>query len=95
MPQFRKKPILIEAMQWTGDNLRAVISFTDGPPDTRSMHAGMKWIEYEDLVERDGLMIYTLEGQLTASVGDWIIKGTRGEHWPVKPDIFADTYEAI
>ena len=95
MPAFRKKPVVIEAMQWTGKNLRALITFTDGPPDTRSMHAGMKWMEYEDLVKRDGLMIYTLEGQLKASVGDWIVKGTRGEHWPVRADIFADTYEAI
>jgi len=42
MPMFSKKPVVIEAMQWTGDNLRAVITFTNGPPDTRSMHAGMK-----------------------------------------------------
>ena len=95
MPSFRKKPIVIEAVQWTGDNLREVIAFTDGPPETRSSHAGMMWERYEDLVARDDLKIYTLEGPLVARKGDWIIKGTRGEHWPVKPEIFADTYEPI
>lgn len=93
MPQFRKKPIVIEAMQWTGKNLREIITFTDGPPENRTSHAGMMWENYEDLVARDGLKIYTLEGPLTAQKGDWIIKGTRGEHWPVRSDIFADTYE--
>jgi hypothetical protein len=93
MPMFRKKPVVIEAMQWTGKNLRAVKTFTDGPPNTRSMHSGMRWMEYEDLVKSDGLMIHTLEGQLKASIGDWIIKGTRGEHWPVRSDIFNETYE--
>jgi hypothetical protein len=93
--RFRKKPTVIEAMQWSGENLRELISFTNFPSDTRSMHAGQKWEEYEGLVKREGLKIRTLEGWLTASKGDWIIKGTRGEHWPVKPEIFADTYEPI
>ncbi len=82
--RFTKKPVTIEAIQWTGKNLREVITFTDGPPDT--------WEAYADLVARDGLKIYTLEGKLLANVGDWIIRGVKGEYYPCKPDIFEATY---
>ena len=92
---YFKKPVIIEAIQWTGENLREIISFTDGPPDTRSRHAGMKWEEYEDLVARDGLKILTLEGKMSATVGDWIIRGIKGEYYPCKPDIFAATYGKV
>ena len=91
--RFTKKPVTIEAIQWTGKNLREVIAFTDGPPDTRSMHAGMAWEAYTDLVAREGLKIYTLEGKMLANPGDWIIRGVKGEYYPCKPDIFAATYE--
>lgn len=90
--RFTKKPVTIEAIQWTGKNLREVIAFTDGPPDTRSMHAGMAWEAYSDLVARDGLKIYTLEGKMLANPGDWIIRGVKGEYYPCKPDIFEATY---
>ena len=94
MTQFRKKPVVINAVQWTGRNLREVIAFTDGPPDTRTTHAAMAWDDYCSLVEREGLKIFTLEGKMSAAIGDWIIKGVKGEHYPCKPDIFAATYEA-
>ena len=89
---YAKKPVVIQALQWTGNNLKEIITFTDGPPDVRSGHAGMKWEEYEDLVEKEGLKIYTLEGKMSASVGDYIIKGVRGEFYPCKQDIFKETY---
>lgn len=91
--KFRKKPVVIEAVCWTGLNLHEVITFTDGPPQVRSHHAGMMWDNYSDLVRREGLKIYTLEGVMSASIGDWIIKGVNGEFYPCKPDIFAATYE--
>jgi hypothetical protein len=91
--RYRKKPVVIDAIQWTGDNLRDVICFTDGPPDTRTNHAGMMWEKYEDLVQREGLKIYTLEGAMNANIGDYIIKGVKGEFYPCKPDIFAATYD--
>ena len=90
--QYRKKPVTIDAVQWTGENLREIIAFTDGPPDTRTQHAGMMWENYEDLVRRDGLKIFTLEGAMLASSGDWIIRGVKGEYYPCKPDIFEATY---
>lgn len=91
--KYRKRPVVIEAMQWTGENLREIIAFTDGPPNTRSHHAGMMWEQYELLVAENGLVIFTLEGQHIATIGDWIIKGVKGEHYPCKPDVFEMTYE--
>lgn len=92
--QFRKKPVVISAIQWTGENLVDVIHFTDGrPPNNKSSHAGMMWDQYVDLVRVDGLKIFTMEGKMDASIGDWIIKGVKGEHYPCKPEIFALTYE--
>ena len=90
--RYTKKPVTIDAIRWTGKNLREVIAFTDGQPDTRTSHAGMAWDTYVDLVERDGLKIFTLEGKMSAAIGDWIIKGVQGEHYPCKPDIFEATY---
>lgn len=95
MPFFRKKPVVIEAIQWTGENLRQIIAFTDGPPETRTSHAGMMWDQYEGLVASEGLKIFTLEGVMAADVGDWIIKGVKGEFYPCKPDIFEATYEIV
>lgn len=90
MPMFRKKPVVIEAVQWTGENLLEVIRHTR----QHASAAHWKWEEYEDLVRREGLKIFTIEGPLMASIGDWIIKDVKGECYPCKPDIFMATYEA-
>ena len=96
MGLFRKKPVVIEAKRWTGDNLADVIHFTDGRhPSTKGDFASMKWDEYADLVRREGLKIFTREGTMLASIGDWIIRGVQGELYPCKPDIFEQTYEAV
>ena len=92
---YTKKPVVIQALQWTGCNLKEIITFTDGTPDVRSEHAVMKWEEYKDLVEKEGLKIYTLEGKMNANVGDYIIKGVRGEFYPCKQDIFEETYSEV
>ena len=87
--KFRKKPVVIEAIQWTGSNLLQVIQHT-------GQHASathLKWDEYAELVHTCGLKIFTLEGKMTAEIGDWIIKGVKGECYPCKPDIFELTYE--
>lgn len=75
--KFRKKPVVIEAVQWTGKNASEVCSFMGGVMGTT-----------EHKVEID-----TLEGRMHASIGDWIIRGVKGELYPCKPDIFAATYE--
>jgi hypothetical protein len=89
MGLFRKKPVVVGAIQWNGDNLIEIIQFTGQNASAKNL----RWGDYEDLVARDGLKIFTLEGPMMASIGDWIIKGVKGECYPCKPDIFALTYE--
>lgn len=88
---YCKLPIPIQAIQWTGMNLRAVIDFV-------GMHQSAEkwtWEEYEQVVENEGLKIFTLEGSLFAKIGDFIIKGVRGEVYPCQEDIFYETYESF
>jgi hypothetical protein len=84
--KYRKKPVVIEALQWTGENVNEVLEFVNRADIRITNHM------------RDGEMkseihIHTLEGPMHASQGDWIIKGVRGEFYPCKPDIFEETYE--
>ena len=78
--KFRKKPIVIEAVQWTGENRDEILAFSDGCDRT-------------PIFDEHGLTIPTLEGTHFANVWDWIIKGVHGELYPCKPNIFAETYE--
>jgi hypothetical protein len=89
--KYRKKPVVIEAIKWTGNNLREIIDFTGLHPSA----AKMPWEEFEAIVADKGLKLFTLEGDHLASVGDWIIKGVKGEFYPCKPDIFEQTYEEV
>lgn len=79
--KFRKKPVVIDAIQWNGTNLQ----------DVTSLGAAR---EYEQDFLGDDLVIKTLEGDMTARKGDWIIRGVKGELYPCKPDIFDATYES-
>lgn len=86
--KFRKKPVVIEAIRWDGENLDEVMVFCNGDASYELMARGAS-----------GLVIATLEdgesiARHVASVGDFIIKGVAGEFYPCKPDIFAATYEA-
>lgn len=82
--KYRKKPVVIEAVQWSGNNLNEILDFMkDKQPNY-----------YED-DEKKLLTIQTLEGNMIASVGDYIIKGVQGEFYPCKPDIFEQTYEVV
>lgn len=80
---FRKKPVQILAMRYTVESCKA-------------LHDWMG-LEHEDhdLDCEEGIFIDTLEGQMNASLGDWIIKGVEGEFYPCKPEIFAKTYEQV
>lgn len=83
--KFRKKPVVIEAVQFNGNNRREVLSFVyPGMSED-----GLRGAE----IMRLPVVISTLEGDMTASPGDWIIKGVKGEFYPCKPDIFEATYE--
>ena len=90
--KFRKKPVVIEAVKWTGKNVNEIIAFAG----TRChfMHAKDASFDFVGSdMEFPILEITTLEGRHYASIGDWIIKGVKDEVYPCKPDIFELTYE--
>lgn len=84
MGKYRKKPVVIEAVQWNGDNIGEILVL--------SSDGGR---EISESPTEEELTIYTLEGNHTADIGDWIIKGIKGELYPCKPDIFEATYEVV
>lgn len=79
MPKFRKKPVVIEAVQWFPKKSNGFIGIDD---------FGVEWTVMERCVQ-------TLEGPLRVSPGDWIITGIKGKRYPCKPDIFEATYEPV
>lgn len=87
MAKFVKRPVVIEAILWDGSNPKEVLEFL-GRSLQHLDFASQSWA-------RSRITIPTLEGDMFASVGDWIIKGIKGEFYPCKPDIFAATYEAV
>jgi hypothetical protein len=90
--KYRKKPVVIEAIEWTGNNLKEVIEFTGWHESAKRRWT---WNEYEDFVKAHGLKIFTLKGSHMATIGDMIIKGVQGEFYSCKPDIFEETYETL
>lgn len=93
--KYRKKPVVIEAVQLTTYNYDVVCQFVGGEGCTLKEATSPKGIEYPDGITTPfkGVYIDTLEGEMLASVGDYIIKGVNGEFYPCKPDIFEKTYE--
>ena len=79
MPKYRKKPVVIEAVKFTGDNWGDIETFVPSG-------------KYHD---DGTFSIPTLEGLMHVSVGDYVIKGVQGEFYPCKPDIFEQTYEPV
>ena len=80
MSRYRKKPVVIEAIQFKGINIAEIAQFL--------VSGGVKFVpdmRYVDIV--------TLEGTMRADIGDWVIRGVKGEFYPFKPDIFEATYE--
>lgn len=94
--RYKTKPCEIEALEYTGNNLKEVLAFMgkvniDYLP--KSNIEEEKWYEYCSDIRENGLYINTLEGDMLASIGDYIIKGLRGEFYPCKPDVFNKKYE--
>lgn len=102
MARFRKKPVEIEAIQFNGyddyvkiqDLFHETHGFVDSPIGFNALRV--------DLDEDGGfktpatfLTIETLEGLMTADLGDWVIRGVKGEFYPCKPDIFEQTYDPV
>ena len=81
--KYRKKPVVIDAVQFTGDNLDEIEAFV-GKNLVGKMYLNDKVYD---------LAIRTREGLMSAYTGDWIIKGVHGEFYPCAPDIFEETYE--
>lgn len=80
MPKFRKKPVVIEAIHYEGE---FPLDFLGEEARVRSAGEG------------DAIEIVTLEGTMRADLGDWIIRGVQGEFYPIKDEIFRETYEAV
>lgn len=80
MPMFRKKPVVIEACYFDMNDYDKALDI-------------VKWAGGS--INEQGFIISTLEGDLQAIHGDWIIKGIKGEFYPCKPDIFEATYEPV
>ncbi len=80
--QYRKKPVVIEAVQYDGDNLNEIYKFTNYQ------------VRIGNRIDSP-LFVLTLEGAMEAKQGDFIIKGVNGEFYPCKPDIFEKTYELV
>lgn len=77
--RYRKKPMIVDVIQYTGSN---------------GMEVGL-FVGYADRNEKNQFVISTLEGVMRADVGDYIIRGVAGEFYPCKPDIFEQTYEKV
>ncbi len=86
MARFRKKPVVIEAVQWTGENWADVWAFINSADGDMEKYA---------CSPNGAVAIETAEGTMKASPGDWIIKGVKGELYPCKPDIFSETYDPV
>ena len=90
MKKFVKKPVVIEATQFSKNNEIHDIE----------MDCLVDWINTESnkkIARHDGTFIFidTLEGEMRAECGDWIIKGVKGEFYPCKPDVFEKTYDVV
>lgn len=80
--KYRRKPVVIDAIQWTGDNYADVFEFTEGYAYPTKPHS-------------DTLGVTTLEGEVIAKKGCYIIRGVNGEYYPCQEDIFNKTYEPV
>lgn len=80
--KYRKKPVEIEAVKWNGRNFKEIEELQN-----------KNWQQLQRY--ENEILIFTLEGTMKASLGDYIIKGVSGEIYPCKPDIFNLTYEKV
>lgn len=95
--KYRKKPVVVDVIRWTGKNVMEIIDFAG--EDFRNFAFRTEYYPKKILdMANDGrldMFIETLEGEMKASIGDYIIRGVDGEYYPCKPDIFEKTYERV
>lgn len=87
MAKFRKKPVEVEAMQWTHEHVI--------PPAPSHLLRQRRRFAWSPLAVGLGWELRTLEGWYQLNVGDWLVRGVVGEYHPVRSDIFAATYEPV
>lgn len=80
--KFRRKPVVIDAIQWTGDNYAEIFEFTEGKAYLLRPHS-------------DTLIVSTLEGDMKAEKGCYIIRGIANDYYPCLETIFNKTYEQV
>ena len=98
MPMYRKKPVVVEALQLRWDTWQEVCAFVGVGPRSdqpRRCYVDAVGNATETGTDEIGLQIPTLEGLMLARQGDYVIRGVKGEFYPCKPDIFAATYEPV
>lgn len=91
--KFRKKPVVIEAEQLTKE--LALECLCKNLPGPFGVSVSGSYHPQDQILHSAYAVVRTLEGNMRADVGDWIIKGIKGEIYPCKPDIFLATYEGI
>jgi len=84
MAKYQKIPVTIDAIQWTGGNLKDCIEFLGSSYGGHNAERAPNG--------KSEIKVLTLEGCHIASKGDYLIRGVQGEHYPCKPDIFKQTY---
>lgn len=89
---YRKRPIAIEAMRYTGENWPKIAAWVQPGIKPDRLPPGWSLRKARGVVS---LVVATLEGDHMALPGDWILRGVAGEFYPCRPDIFARTYEAV
>jgi hypothetical protein len=100
MAKYQKKPVVIEAIQWNGSNIVETYNFLENKSVTLNSEVQVSgknfYIKFDNgTCQLGSLIIKTLEGDMKAEVGDYIIRGVKGELYPCKPDIFDLTYEKV
>lgn len=93
MKLYRKKPVVIEAIQLLEDNFVEVEQFIGY--ETTDYRFYNHEVDFVKKSNPQGIHINTLEGVMQARIGDYIIRGVKGEYYPCKPDIFIQTYDEV
>lgn len=91
--KFRKKPVEIQAVQWTGDNAKELDEFCRD----RDRHLNQRLFDPDSIIPDKTAEVYdTLHSSwVPLATGDWIIRGVKGEFYPCEADVFAATYEEV
>jgi len=87
--RYRKKPVVIDAIQFTGNNIAEIIKFMQECANGNKS----RYLRYN--TKKGEYFILTLEGEYKLTEGDYVICGVKGEFYPCKPDIFEITYEPV